>query len=211
MKLITSVIGLLSCCIQLMAFGSGNEVAICLSKSLQGMNGYETQAYELYHSRGSDHAQIKKLFNDQIGRKMSQDSPMTASEVGDLISASRSFQIPFEELEVVTLVFKPKLASKAVGVMQIHAYDPSTNSVFVGYALARKLWGRGIATNMLKRTLEYSFLTLKVDRVKAQVWQGNIASAKILMKNGFEKTAEIPYGDMMDDLYELGRDSFLSR
>lgn len=56
----------------------------------------------------------------------------------------------------------------------------------VGYWIAEKYWGRGYATDALNTITDLAFDTLKIDRVQAYVFDGNIASEKVLEKCGYE-------------------------
>jgi len=56
----------------------------------------------------------------------------------------------------------------------------------VGYWLGESFWGKGIATEVLKRMVKYSFETFEITRIYAGVFEGNTASMKVLEKVGFE-------------------------
>lgn len=52
----------------------------------------------------------------------------------------------------------------------------------LGYVLAQKYWGQGIATDAVKLALKDGFKDLNVQRIEALVAPDNIASKKVLMK-----------------------------
>lgn len=56
----------------------------------------------------------------------------------------------------------------------------------VGYWIAEKQWGKGYATEALKILTELAFGKFKIDRIQAFVFDGNIASGKVLEKCGYE-------------------------
>lgn len=56
----------------------------------------------------------------------------------------------------------------------------------IGYWLAKPWWGRGIMTAVVGRACEYAVLRWKLARIAAHVFESNIASARVLEKNGFE-------------------------
>jgi [ribosomal protein S5]-alanine N-acetyltransferase len=56
----------------------------------------------------------------------------------------------------------------------------------IGYWLAKDWWGRGIMTAVVGRACEYAFAEWKLVRITAHVFESNIASARVLEKNGFE-------------------------
>jgi RimJ/RimL family protein N-acetyltransferase len=67
---------------------------------------------------------------------------------------------------------------------------------FVGYWIGRKFWGRGLATQALAEL---------VDRVEtrplyAHVVAGNVASIRVLEKNGFVEVDRHAAGDGLEEL-----------
>jgi|WetSurMetagenome_2_1015567.scaffolds.fasta_scaffold68251_4 [ribosomal protein S5]-alanine N-acetyltransferase len=56
----------------------------------------------------------------------------------------------------------------------------------VGYWIAEKYWGKNYATEALKAVTDLALNELKIDRVQAYVFDGNIASEKVLEKCGYE-------------------------
>ena len=57
---------------------------------------------------------------------------------------------------------------------------------YVGYWLGQRFWNRGIASAALSAFLEYIWETFDVQRLEAEVFSWNPASARVLEKNGFE-------------------------
>lgn len=55
----------------------------------------------------------------------------------------------------------------------------------IGYWVGRRFWGRGIATEAVAQAVRYAWTTLPVDRVYAEVFSNNLASQRVLLKNGF--------------------------
>jgi [ribosomal protein S5]-alanine N-acetyltransferase len=56
----------------------------------------------------------------------------------------------------------------------------------VGYWIAEKYWGKGYATTALKTITDLALNKLNIDRIQAYVFDGNIASEKVLEKCGYE-------------------------
>jgi RimJ/RimL family protein N-acetyltransferase len=57
----------------------------------------------------------------------------------------------------------------------------------LGYVIARKYWGKGVATQAIKMTIQTGFKDLNVERIEAYIDPSNIASQRVLEKNGFER------------------------
>ena len=76
----------------------------------------------------------------------------------------------------------------------------------VGYWLGRAWWGRGFATEAVRRIVTYAFETFdSLTRIEAHVFVSNPASARVLEKAGFAcearlRRAVIKQGVVQDDL-----------
>lgn len=58
--------------------------------------------------------------------------------------------------------------------------------VEIGYWVAEKFWGKGIATSAVKAFAKYLFENYDIERVAAGVFSSNHASAQVLKKAGFK-------------------------
>lgn len=56
----------------------------------------------------------------------------------------------------------------------------------IGYWLGEEFWGRGLATQALAALLRYVWDTFPIERLQAEVFAWNPASARVLEKNGFQ-------------------------
>jgi ribosomal-protein-alanine N-acetyltransferase len=54
----------------------------------------------------------------------------------------------------------------------------------LGYSVARRYWGQGLATEAAARVLRHAFEVLRLPRVLAVAQVGNVASQKVLLKLG---------------------------
>ncbi len=57
----------------------------------------------------------------------------------------------------------------------------------IGYWLARPYWGRGIMTAVVGAVCREAFETLGLAKITAHVLPSNEASARVLVKNGFQQ------------------------
>ena len=78
-----------------------------------------------------------------------------------------------------------------VGGIGAEAYDEMDvykGTMEVGYWLGQEYWGKGIATEAVRVFVEDTLLHVRpnVVRLQAKVFSRNLASAKVLRKNGFE-------------------------
>ena len=74
----------------------------------------------------------------------------------------------------------------------------------IGYFIAEPFWGKGLATEAIKKMTEYTFATFDIVRIIAGVFDFNKASMKVLEKNGYylesiRKKSVIKNGQIIDD------------
>ena len=67
--------------------------------------------------------------------------------------------------------------------------DVNRFSAEIGYWLAESFWGKGIVTDALRVFTKYVFENFDLIRIFANVFEGNIASEKVLLKVGYKKEA----------------------
>jgi RimJ/RimL family protein N-acetyltransferase len=87
-------------------------------------------------------------------------------------------------------------------------------SAEVGYWVGQDVWGRGLATAALKSITGYAFRVLNLHRVFAMVFDGNVASARVLEKAGYLKEGVLRRAAQKEDrildclLYAITRQDF---
>ncbi len=75
----------------------------------------------------------------------------------------------------------------AGGASLVMQDDVSRYSAEIGYWLGREYWGQGIATEAVKQLLDIAFGQCGLKRVFGDVYAHNIASQRVLEKNGFSR------------------------
>lgn len=91
--------------------------------------------------------------------------------------------IPFDpDLGMVGVVF---LFGKLIGVMGL-AQNPGEDPQ-LGYMFARDHWGQGYATEMGRALIDHCWATYDWPLIRADVFDDNPASARVLEKLGFEE------------------------
>jgi len=96
----------------------------------------------------------------------------------------------FEEWKGSKRFFIQLKDGSRIGFMVVFEVVPGLPAQFgleVGYALVPEERGKGYSTEALNLLLDYSFLTTMVTRVQAHTDVRNIASQRVLEKNGFVK------------------------
>ncbi|MEK7859370.1 MAG: GNAT family N-acetyltransferase [Elusimicrobiota bacterium] len=74
-----------------------------------------------------------------------------------------------------------------IGTMVLFHFNEPTGSAEVGYSLARSFWGQGLMKEALGAFVDFSFETLGLKRLEAQLDPRNPASAKVLERTGFTR------------------------
>jgi ribosomal-protein-alanine N-acetyltransferase len=77
-----------------------------------------------------------------------------------------------------------KSTGKFVGSFAIIPIEDSKD-IQLGYAFLKENWGKGFASELTRAALDYYFKNTKADHIYAIAEEGNIASHKVLFKNGF--------------------------
>jgi ribosomal-protein-alanine N-acetyltransferase len=84
----------------------------------------------------------------------------------------------------------------------------------LGYVLARKWWGQGLATEAVRAVLHFAFTQIRLNRIEARCFPEHTASIRVLEKCGFRfeavlRQCEMIKGEFADlKVYSLLRDEF---
>ena len=63
--------------------------------------------------------------------------------------------------------------------------EEQRNSGSIGYMILTPFWSQGIGTEAVRQICEVSFRELALERIVGEVFPENLASARVLEKNGF--------------------------
>lgn len=84
-------------------------------------------------------------------------------------------------------IFAVEEPGKLLGIIEAFDWNQKVNSLSVGYFLAERHYGKGIATEALQILTRFLFEEALVNRIQAEVMPPNEASKRVLAKNGFRK------------------------
>lgn len=93
----------------------------------------------------------------------------------------------------------------------VHKY-----SAEIGYWLGEPFWNKGIATAAVKIVTEFAFQNFLLNRIYANVFEGNDASEKVLHKAGYSKEATLKQavfkgGKFLDQyIYAVFKEDYLA-
>lgn len=104
---------------------------------------------------------------------------------------------------VYAIIYKGRLA----GSIGLHSQsDVYIKTAELGYYIAENYWNKGIATKVVAMITKYGFESLHLTRIFAGIFEQNIASMKILEKNGFvleciKRKAVFKNNQILDEYY----------
>jgi RimJ/RimL family protein N-acetyltransferase len=82
------------------------------------------------------------------------------------------------------LAVKLRQTGELIGNCGIRLSAPHSQEAEIGYEIAPDRWGRGYATEAVGEIIRFGFDTLRVHRIAAWLVAENVASARVLEKNG---------------------------
>ena len=78
----------------------------------------------------------------------------------------------------------------------------------IGYFFKRSAWGRGYATEVCKRLLQFAFEEVALDEVVASVYEDNVASKRVLEKSGLIYRGRTQCYGKYSPIYRITRDEW---
>ncbi len=78
----------------------------------------------------------------------------------------------------------------------------------IGYFLKRSAWGRGYATEVCRRLLQFAFQEVSLNEVVASVDEDNVASKKVLVKSGLLDRGRTRCYGKDSPIYRITRDEW---
>ena len=90
---------------------------------------------------------------------------------------------------------------KLIGSISVEKKDDDAE---IGYMLLNEYSNKGIGTEAVRQVCSIAFKILSLEQITANVFQPNIASIRVLLKNGFKYKGAIPNAVIKDgDVYDL--------
>ncbi len=90
---------------------------------------------------------------------------------------------------------------KPIGSISVEKKDDDAE---IGYMLLNEYSNKGIGTEVVRQVCSIAFKILSLEQITANVFQPNIASIRVLLKNGFKYKGAIPNAVIKDGyVYDL--------
>lgn len=107
--------------------------------------------------------------------------------------------------------------NRLIGTCGYVSWQPAHARAEIGYALARRYWGRGLMTEAVREIIRFGFDRMQLNRIEAHCLLANTASERVMQKVGmtFEgilREAMLVKGQYRDlKLYSLLRREYFRR
>ena len=98
------------------------------------------------------------------------------------------------------LAIEVRADGQVAGSCALRISEPEHRGANIGYALARRHWGQGYASETLQALMEFGFGVLDLHRIWAVCDPANTASARVLEKAGMRRE-----GELLEHRWEKGR------
>lgn len=92
----------------------------------------------------------------------------------------------YNEGKLSSWAIELKEKHKVIGSIDFGKWDTKSNCASIGYALSCDYWNKGYATEALKEIIRFGFETMKLHRIQMEHVKENIASGKVMTKNGLK-------------------------
>lgn len=142
-----------------------------------------TQRLDLIEIRQEHLSDIFKLFGDENVTRYYNLLPFQTEQDGQKLVDW--FSSRFHEGLGIRWGIALKGNPHIIGTIGFNNYTKH-HRANVGYDLQTAYWNNGYVTEALQAVIAYGFNVLEVNRIEAEVMQGNIASEKVLEKLGFQ-------------------------
>ena len=116
----------------------------------------------------------------------------------DALNHFKMIDEKIEKNEGINWAITVKGNPKLIGIIGHYRIQPENHRCEIGYMILPQYNGQGIVTEAIKIVLEYGFEDMNMHSIEAVIDPDNIASERVLQKNGFIKEAHILENEYYD-------------
>ena len=92
-----------------------------------------------------------------------------------------------------------------IGEISLHETDKENSVAELGYWIGEPYWNKGFVGEAVAPVVQFGFEKVGYQTIYATVRTGNIASERVLVKNGFEKFKE----DALQKAYKISKEGIM--
>ena len=152
---------------------------------------------ELRHWTQADAMELTSLCNAVDRRFLSDRLPNPYTE-----KDAKEWLKMVTDNDTITGIYRAIVCDgKLIGSISVEKKDDDAE---IGYMLHNDYSNKGIGTEAVKQICSIAFKVLSLEQITANVFQPNIASIRVLLKNGFKYKGAIPNAVIKDGyVYDL--------
>jgi RimJ/RimL family protein N-acetyltransferase len=152
---------------------------------------------ELRHWTQADAMELTSLCNAVDRRFLSDRLPNPYTE-----KDAKEWLKMVTDNDTITGIYRAIVCDgKLIGSISV---EKKNDDAEIGYMLLNEYTNKGIATEAVKQICSIAFKALSIEQITANVFQPNIASIRVLLKNGFKYKGTIPNAVIKDgNVYDL--------
>ena len=152
---------------------------------------------ELRHWTLSDAMELTNLCNVVDRRFLSDRLPYPYTE-----KDAEEWLKMVTDNDTITGIYRAIVCDgKLIGSISVEKKDDDAE---IGYMLLNEYSNKGIGTEAVRQVCSIAFKILSLEHITANVFQPNIASIRVLLKNGFKYKGTIPNAVIKDgNVYDL--------
>ncbi len=170
-----------------------------------GFKPLKTERLTLRPLRAADAEAMHRLVNDwEVTRTLAELPYPYPRDLADEWIASTIAQLEAGTGYHLAITGHEKKTEILVGVVGLRV-DPASRTGRLGYWVGRAYWGHGVATEAAGRLTSWAFANLPIDRITAEVTEGNDASVAVLGRIGFRPTGNAMRQSLLHDTATRGR------
>lgn len=135
------------------------------------------------------------LNNPNVSQFTSDHIPYPYTKEDAIKFLERVKTMPVEYMNAVTL------NGKLIGGAGIHPQEMNLKyNAEIGYWLGQEYWGKGYATEVVQKLISIAKESKNFHKLFARTFEGNLASEKVLQKNGF-----VHEGTLKEHIFKRGK------
>lgn len=112
--------------------------------------------------------------------------PYTQKDAKDWIRDTRN-KWKMKNKNDYTFGIELRKENKIIGGIGLHKINKFGGKAEIGYWIGKRYWKQGYGSEAVKAILDFAFKTLKLRRVEAGIFVGNLSSQKLFEKFGAKK------------------------
>jgi [ribosomal protein S5]-alanine N-acetyltransferase len=108
----------------------------------------------------------------------------------------------FKYRDSAPLAITLKSSGNFIGHVNVIGFDRDFQFTELAYILDPEFWGRGFGTEAIGRVVQFLIGEMKLHKIRASVFKGNVGSKRVLEKLGFEQEGHLRDNAVIDGAYE---------